>query len=232
MFVAPDYRLMPESTGLDIMEDLSDFWKWVRGGELQKHLDSFKPGVEADLSKIIAYGESAGGTLAIRSGFTQPTFVKALIGTYPAIDLGAKCDKPILGAPTIPHEALESHLKAMVPGKIVTSAFPPERMHLSLSMVQQGRLQDFFGQDESLFTTKVMEKLDDVPFMLIMHGRDDTAVPVQGSYDFEEVARKKFGSGKVELVVEPGEHGFDGTATLNTPWLKQGLEKVTKLWLR
>jgi acetyl esterase/lipase len=74
MFVAGDYRLMPESNGLDIMEDLSDFWKWVRDGSLQRHLNSFKPGVEADLSKVLAYGESAGGTLAIQSGFTQPGF--------------------------------------------------------------------------------------------------------------------------------------------------------------
>jgi hypothetical protein len=74
MFVSADYRLMPESNGLDMLEDLSDFWTWVRGGELQKTLDGFKPGVEADLEKVIAYGESAGGTLALQSGFSQPGF--------------------------------------------------------------------------------------------------------------------------------------------------------------
>lgn len=222
---------MPESTGLDVMEDLSDFWKWVRGGDLQKHLDSFKPGVEADLSKVLAYGESAGGTMAVQSGFTQPGFIKAVIATYPKMTSTVKRDKPIMGAPTIPLEVLESHLKAMVPGRIVTSAFPPQRLDLWLSLAQQGRVQDFFGRDESLFPMIVMEKLDDVPFMLIMHGSDDTAVPVQGSYDFEEAAKKKFGPGKVELVVQPGEHGFDGEATLETPWLKEGLEKVTTLWL-
>jgi len=231
IFIIPDYRLMPESTGLDIYEDLSDFWKWVRDGSLQKHLDSFKPGVEADLSKVLAYGESAGGTLAIQSGFTQPGFIKAVIATYPGMNIGVKRDRPIMGAPTVPPEVLESHLKAMVPGKIVTSALPPERMQLWLSMAQQERTQAFFGTDESLFPMKVLAKIEDAPFMLIMHGSEDTVVPVKGSYDFEDAARKKFGPGKVELIVQPGEHGFDGEATLESPWLKQGLEKVTKLWL-
>ena len=152
-----------------------------------------------------------------------------MIATYPGMNIVAKHDKPIMGAPTIPPEVLENHLKAMVPGKIVTSEFPPDRMQLWLSMAQQGRTRAFFGADESLFPMKVLAKIDDAPFMLIMHGSDDTIVVVQGSYDFEEAARKKFGPGKVELVVQPGEHGFDVEAGLETPWLKQGLEKVKKL---
>ena len=69
---------MPESNGLDILEDLSDFWKWVRGGEMQKEVERLGKGIEADLEKVIAYGESAGGTLAVLSGFSQPD-----IGPFP-----------------------------------------------------------------------------------------------------------------------------------------------------
>ena len=65
MFVSADYRLMPESSGLDILDDVSDFWKWVKGGELQREVGKLKQGVEADLEKLIVYGESAGGTLAL-----------------------------------------------------------------------------------------------------------------------------------------------------------------------
>jgi acetyl esterase/lipase len=57
--VAGDYRLLPESTGADICEDLQDFWSWVRNG-LQGFLDKVRPGLEADLSKIIVHGGSAG----------------------------------------------------------------------------------------------------------------------------------------------------------------------------
>ena len=35
----------------------------------------------------------------------------------------------------------------------------------------------------------------------------------------------------MELVVRAGDHGFDAKASLEDQWLKEGLEKVTKLWL-
>jgi hypothetical protein len=77
IFVSGDYRLMPESNGLDVMEDLSDFWEWIRSGELQRGVNKLKGGVEADLEKVIAYGESAGGTLAVSSGFSHPDVGKS-----------------------------------------------------------------------------------------------------------------------------------------------------------
>ena len=231
MIVAADYRLMPESSGLDIMEDLSDFWTWVREG-LQGHLSKARPEIEADLEKIIAYGESAGGTLAIQSGFVQPPdFIKAVIATYPGLDLGAKRTAPIMDAPTIPPNILEEFLKTIEPGKIVTSAEPPARMHIALSIAQQDRMLEFFGVDKSLFPLSVLQTVDDMPFVLILHGKDDTAVPVEGSVRFAELVKQKFGSGKVDLRIEPGEHGFDISATLDMSWLKEGLNRVTELWL-
>jgi acetyl esterase/lipase len=231
MIVAADYRLMPECNGSDIMEDLSDFWTWVRDG-LQSHLSTVRPGIEADLEKVIAYGESAGGTLAIQSGFVQPPgFIKAVIAAYPGLNSGVKRAAPIMGAPTIPPNILEEFLKSIEPGKIVTSAEPPARMHIALSIAQQGRTLEFFGADERLFPVSVLQTLDDMPFVLILHGKDDTAVPVEGSVRFAELVRQKFGSGKVDLRIEPGEHGFDGSATLDMPWLKEGLNRVTELWL-
>ena len=223
---------MPESNGFDIMEDLSDFWTWVREG-LPDYLSKARPGIEADLEKVIAYGESTGGTLAIQWGFVQPPgFIKAVIATYPGLNLGVKRTTPILGAPGIPPNVLEEFLNAMEPGKIVTSADPPARMHIALSMAQQGRSKDFFGADERLYPTLVLQTVDDMPFVLMLHGEDDTAVPVEGSVRFAESVRERFGRGKVDLRIERGEHGFDGSATLDMPWLEEGLDRVTELWLR
>ncbi|TAQ90289.1 hypothetical protein B7494_g1365 [Chlorociboria aeruginascens] len=231
IIVAADYRLMPEATGQDLLHDVSDFWTWLRQ-DLQAHL---APGIVADHSKTIAYGESAGGYLAIHSGLTQPVgAVKAVIATYPIIDCDAKYEKPIFGAPALPPHILANFLASLVPGKIVTSAKPPKRMDLALSAVQQGRLKDFFGDGESLDLIKLIERTknaEEVPFILILHGKDDSAVPIDGSIKFEEVVSKKFGGEKMELVLEPGEHGFDGEATLETPWLKKGLGKLTEIWL-
>ncbi|MCJ1388893.1 hypothetical protein MMC18_001744 [Xylographa bjoerkii] len=232
MIVTGDYRLMPESTGSDIMEDISDFWTWVREG-LPRHLAEARPGIEADLGKVIAYGDSAGGTLAIQSGLIQPPgFVKAVIAAYPGLaTVAAKPTTSVLGAPTIPPSVLEEFLRSMEPGKIVSSADPPARMPIALSIAQQGRKLEFWGEDERLFPVKVLQTVDEMPFVLVLHGKGDTSVPVEGSVRFAELVRRRFGVGKVDLRIRPGEHGFDAEARLDMPWLKEGLGRVTELWL-
>lgn len=62
VIVMPNYRLLPEARGADILEDISDFWAWVTGGKLQAFVESREEakGVVIDLEKIWAHGESAG----------------------------------------------------------------------------------------------------------------------------------------------------------------------------
>lgn len=61
IIVMPNYRLAPASKELDILEDLSDFWKWV-ASDLQAFISGREGGekLEIDLSKIWVHGESAG----------------------------------------------------------------------------------------------------------------------------------------------------------------------------
>lgn len=233
ILVAGDYRLIPESTGLDILDDLSDFWAWTRSESgLSSHLAQVATGVYADLSRTIVYGESAGGYLAIQSGLIQPAgTIKAVIATYPLTDPGQKRDVPVMGAPNFPPELLASHLKAMVPGRIVTSAEPPARLDIAMSLVQQDVRGEFFGTDDRLYPTKVMQKVESIPQLLIMHGRQDTGVPVEWSEKFVKLVKEKFGDEKVDLVIEDGQHGFDVAETLETSWVKEGLVKITEAWL-
>lgn len=77
-----------------------------------------------------------------------------------------------MGSAPVPPDVLDNYLEAMVPGKIVTSAFPPERFQLWLSIAQQDRTEEFFGKDESLSPWKVLGKIGNAPFMLIIHGSD------------------------------------------------------------
>jgi acetyl esterase/lipase len=230
IIVTPEYRLLPESTGNDLYSDVKDFWDWLRA-DLSNHLNTLKSGFEVDLSKVIVHGESAGGTLAIQSGFSHTGFIKAIIASYPGMAIWKKRTSPILRAPTIPPEVLEQHLQNMKPGEIVTAADPPERMHIALSMAQQARTIDFYGSDDILFPMKRLEMVEQVPFVFVLHGKDDSAVPVQMSVDFAEAVTKRFGADNIDLRIEAGEHGFDSTATLDLPWLSAGLKRVTELWL-
>jgi hypothetical protein len=137
--------------------------------------------------------------------------------------------------PQQPASVIEDHLAAMTPGKIVVGAFPPARMMLCVASVQQGRLTSFLGTDESLFPVKVLDKLnrsvDQLPFVFIYHGREDSAMPPEESMAFVEKWESKFGKGTILYVLEGGKHGMDKEATLETLWLKAGLVKVSEKWL-
>ena len=59
IIVNPDYRLIPEASGLDVLSDLEDLWKWIHT-ELNTVLSTTHPSIAADLSRIVVSGESAG----------------------------------------------------------------------------------------------------------------------------------------------------------------------------
>ena len=56
MITSAEYRTLPESNDSDMREDITDFWSWIRG-DLQFILSTSKPGLKADLEKIIAWVE-------------------------------------------------------------------------------------------------------------------------------------------------------------------------------
>jgi acetyl esterase/lipase len=72
ILVDVEYRLLPESSGRQLLQDVTDFWSWLRDGKLSEQLQKSLPHIEADMSRIMVYGNSAGGLLALYSAFTQP----------------------------------------------------------------------------------------------------------------------------------------------------------------
>jgi hypothetical protein len=45
---------------------------------------------------------------------------------------------------------VEDHLKKIKPGEIVASADPPARTPIALSLVQQVKTREFFGEEDRL----------------------------------------------------------------------------------
>jgi len=236
--VSPNYRLFPESSGLEILSDIRDFWTWIQD-DLPAYLKSVGSEVTPDYSKVLAYGESAGGYLAIMSGLTKPDLVKAVIAAYPMTYIDAdwyrvaSSTKSPMGAPQVPVAVFEEHVKGTPEGKIFTGAFPPERMPLVLSILQSGAFSGL-GDDESLFPDRVLEKLSadrKVPFLFAFHGMEDSAVPCEHTQKFVGKWEEKFGQGSVVGKWEKGDHGVDAVTTLEEPWLQEGLTDVTKAWI-
>jgi acetyl esterase/lipase len=237
IITAANYRLMPEATGLEILQDLADFWTWIHR-DSEAHVNGIEPAIQPDLDRILCSGESAGGWLAIQSAITQPYgSIRAVIPSYPLVDLEADWftkafTKAPFGTPMLDPTIIDSHLNSIIPGKVISEAEPPARMPLAIATLQQGRFSELVGLDPRLYPMKAIEMVNRLPFIFIFHGADDSAVPVEGSQKFASRIRQKFSEEVVHIYVGPGEHGFDSTATLETTWLKVGLDKVSTLWLK
>lgn len=97
--------------------------------------------------------------------------------------------------------------------------------------MQQKRKAELFGTDDRLLPLKTLQKIHVAPFTLLLHGKDDMAGPIEYSIELQDMMKKRFGDSVVDLVIRPGEHGFDLATGLDEPWLNQALRRVTELWL-
>jgi acetyl esterase/lipase len=287
IIVSPNYRLLPEVRGRDILDDMRAFWAWFHAAGPQRHLVSVGREdikLQTDNEKHLLIGESAGthppiytfpihgsqpcrhrltcavlinlgGYLAIQSllpGYTRP---RALITMYPMLDLKSEyytgaSEKPIVGVPNIPNEVIDRFLSLLespsANGRpaVITEADPPGRLALALAMVQNGRVLEFLGvsdedgDDPRLFPLERLAQKSSssdarplFPPTLIMHGSEDTAVPVSGTRKFVEILRNVDPNCDLRVLIRSGDHGFDAGATLETPWLADALEFVSRAWL-
>ncbi|THY37012.1 alpha/beta-hydrolase, partial [Aureobasidium pullulans] len=227
IIVCPDYRLLPESPGLDILSDLHNFYTWLHTSLSSFLISSFSDShPTSDLSNILITGESAGGYMAIQSSLLGETKgVKAVIAHYPMIDLqdawySIPSHKEIFNQPppSYPPGWLDAQLKVARAAAPVTSRIPKEEdLDLFVASLQQGRYTEILGVDASLFPLENLKKVKEegkplMP-MWIFHGDEDSIIPIQGTWKFMEEVKSVFGENgarKVESRVVVGkEHGFD-----------------------
>ena len=241
IMIRANYRLAPESNGLEILSDIRDALSWVEHS-LPSHLKTVGSEITADYQHLAVYGESAGGYLAIQSGMMRPDLIKAIIAAYPMTYLDspwyavASTDKSPFGEPQVPREILDAFLAARVPGKIFTGSLPMDekRDPMTMSTLQHGRFPEILGTDDEIYPGRVLAKISPdtkVPFLYVFHGTEDSAVPCGEAKQFVEAWKLKFGEEKGIGKFVPGEHGFDSETTLETEWMKEGLAEVAKAWI-
>lgn len=101
IIVSPNYRLLPESSVLEVLEDVEDHWRWLHQSLpllLQRETNNT---VKADLSRIMTIGDSAGGYLSLQMGLSHPDEIRAVNAVYPMVNPkapyfwpGAACVQP------------------------------------------------------------------------------------------------------------------------------------------
>jgi acetyl esterase/lipase len=239
IIVNPDYRLLPEVSGLEILEDLRDLYRWM---QTPGNFDEVLPdNVTVDTDNILSTGESAGGWLALQSALLPESreHIAAVISHYPMIDMRdphytGDYEKQIFTptAPQLDRSILREYLNNMTPGQTITSAVPPDRVPIVISSLQQGAFGKMLGNDSTLYPIEALDNVDNLPPIWLLHGTGDTVIPVEGSYKFEKALKQKMPSAKLHTSYQPGDHGFDNddSITLSTPWVDAGVDFVSQYW--
>ena len=163
--------------------------------------------------------------------------IKAVIGLYPQLDMrddfyDTRFGKQLLGTPMLRSEIVDEHVKAMAPGAVVTSAYLPSRLDIACSMMQNGRVREFLVEAKEVFPVEMIEVVDSMPAVLIVHGSEDSVVPVAGSKRFVKALKRRLPGCAVRLNVRPGDHGFDGDVTMEEEWLKNDVGPSRCIGLR
>lgn len=248
IILSANYRLLPEATGLDIINDVEDLWKWLSTSLpdiLERQLD---PPIMADFDRILVSGESAGGLLSIILALKYPKKIRAAIACYPIIDMaafGRGIDKPILGN-TFSRDAIDRLVAEATTESIISTDFNQTRLLAMLSCLQHGALDSLYSrgiwQAEQRIQLYPLEKLknQDVEYpsggITIIHGTKDSVVSPKGSQDFLEIVQKmteiRNNGPAVSLSLQDGEHYFDTDVRLEESWLQRSLARCREHWLQ
>jgi len=186
--VSPAYRLLPEANGSEILNDITDFWSWVRTS-LPARIAEIRPHLTLDVHCTAATGESAGGYLALQSAFLQPAgTIKAVMAQYCTIypDIALWNPRPADGGPAEAHAIIEKYLSGSPLGTVRLSSPFPATIELASPVKQTGCHRDWMGGDGRLTLEYGLRTAAELPPIWIMQGIDDQRV----SFDFRRLLHR------------------------------------------
>ncbi|KAL4767521.1 alpha/beta-hydrolase [Aspergillus nidulans var. acristatus] len=246
IIVSPNYRLLPESSVLEVLEDVEDHWHWMLQSLPFLLQRETKGTVKADLSRIMTIGDSAGGYLSLQMGLSHPDQIRAVNAVYPMVNpkahhFSSGQERPVFNLPAYPPNTLSLHLDNIrrqeavtQESAIVSAAADADRLRLMFAVYQHGQLGQLFPA--APISPYLLERLDaGAQFprggVLILHGRDDSVSPVEESNLLREKLAQVDPSLNFRLVVLDGEHGFDHPAKLHDVWLWDAIQDIVRSWL-
>ncbi|KAH7161985.1 Alpha/Beta hydrolase protein [Dactylonectria estremocensis] len=234
IFVTPDYRLMPETTAHSAIQDAKDAYAWVRsslsgllgrsigavhmagssaGGYLA--MSTAMTAVEIPDSLLLIYGmlDPAG----VR--YTTPgsnIFGRSVIDTRPVFrefpNGIKKADNKVISAYPLLGDPAQDHRLALVSALHIEARFPDYMtgmVGLSGAIVEDG-LKAVPEEHRVLFPCS-FGGFAKFPRTMLLHGLNDSAVPVENSFRAAEKLREAGVLVTTEFP-EDAEHGFDARA--------------------
>ncbi|KAK8133289.1 hypothetical protein PG999_001462 [Apiospora kogelbergensis] len=240
IIISPDYRLLPEAIGSDILEDVRDFWLWV-SHELPALSASWH--ARPDLDSLACCGESAGGWLSVQSALLFPgaSRIRAIISSSAPLHAAIPQftipqPRTIMGSrPPPPRQAervIRSYLRAMEPGAVKVGCDPSDMWEMVMCIMQQAWLLRLMSAktDERLDVMGSLAKADKVPPMWIIHGLQDSFAPSVCSTEFAKRVQTVRPDIPLWLTLQPGDHMFDAYVSMEEGWVRDGCNFLSQYW--
>jgi acetyl esterase/lipase len=186
MIISPDFRLMPEASPSDVLDDVARFWTWYTQ-TLPQIAASEAWDAPPDVKRTICVGQSSGAVIALHSALEhQDVQIQAVLALY-----GPLCfDVPLLNMPKpriiggsrppAPRQA-EAMIRSYIArnqGKIRTSGNPINDWELVVTMVQQAWLPRAAKRSHNSrldVVVNLRNKLT-LPPTWVVHGEQDSVV--------------------------------------------------------
>ncbi|KAH6856279.1 Alpha/Beta hydrolase protein [Chaetomium sp. MPI-CAGE-AT-0009] len=237
IFISPSYRLAPETPAVEILDDIADFWAWVHA-QLPATVHAHFPHVSADLGRVAAVGESAGGYLALQSALqlNGAARLRAAIAQYPGIfpDLPPFNPRPERPDPAL-DAVVDDYVKGLKPGVLRVSTPWPGFADVTLAAMQNGLMRGLFGEDpEGKLTLRyALSKAEEVPPPVwVIQGSEDGLVAKETADELVALLKKERPRAVVKYTLREGDHGFDAVNTLQDEWVAEGVEFIKGYWLK
>ncbi|KAF2635702.1 alpha/beta-hydrolase [Massarina eburnea CBS 473.64] len=251
----PNYRLMPESSGEDIEDDVNDWWRFYESQHFDESLRSI--GIESKNVKkerLLVSGESAGGLLVVNTWLGPPRPpIRALYLQYPMLNYYKRAivgDQVGYRGENFPLEDVKQGVDKMLqkcndmrsqntlPCRSDTQ--PPYGMSAANALSSTKKWTEVFKGDTG--TMDVPTRLDymvrenitpsQFPEIFIAHGEADTVCPVEHTDQFHTRINALWGD-RVKVTyqrVPEKDHAFDYEAKIDENWLVDIIEGIEKVW--
>lgn len=198
----PDYRLAPEASMDEILDDVRAAFAWLRGGEARSL------GVDGD--RVAAVGMSAGGYLALLCGLHVAPRPRAIVSLYGYGDVcAAWYSEPD------PGYCREAHIPEAEARQLEPEGRSATRSRFYVYCRQQGRwpqevcrLDPVSQREQFRPWCPAWGVPADYPPTMLLHGTKDGDVPHSQSEQMA-AALKAAGIPHELLILEGRPHGFD-----------------------
>ena len=225
IIISPNYTVLPNKEGAKVVvEDVLSFHEWLTTAFVPL-LKEKAPELKPDLSRVIVYGASSGGYVALLHALEYPDFFKGVGVAYGAVNLdtefwrkggravGAENPMQLADEVFMDDDTVKKLIEEYKNGPRVSEDDAMERSLFATSAARAGLYVDEFNargkleDDESIWLNRRIDKGAKLPKRIwLMHGIADNVVPVATTEELAAVLEKRGGHELRVDLIEDGGH--------------------------